>query len=321
MGQILLIDLEAALSSPADGMLEAVRRTAEDVGVIQVINHGVPADLLTDYWQRIERMFSRPWADRVAMASRGAHPYRDSNKPLDGFETLKIERYNIAQFDSPEEAKAAGVAPECLNLYSHPNVWPTEDPRMHDVTFRYIDAAVSLSERVLELYAKALNIPCGTFSLGAPPYVRFTINNYPLGHDDGDLLLPVHRDDSAMTILGQQGDYEGLRVELPDGSWMPVPVIPGALLAMSGTLLTRWTSGRLHAPRHYAVAGGTRERRSTSAFCFPGLHTVIRPLELREGSGDAAFEPFLVSDHTRARASRSVPGLHMPSRPLAAPGL
>ena len=44
---------------------------------------------------------------------------------------------------------------------------------------------------------------------------------------DGDkLLLLEHADDSAVTVLAQEGDYEGLQIQGPDGGWLGVPVIP-----------------------------------------------------------------------------------------------
>ena len=79
-------------------------------------------------------------------------------------------------------------------------------------------------------------------------------------------------------MLGQAGDYEGLQVQAPDGTWAPVPIVPGALQVLSGTLLTRWTGGRLRPGRHRVIAGGADTRRSTAVFCYPSLDTVVAPL-------------------------------------------
>jgi isopenicillin N synthase-like dioxygenase len=307
--QVPVVDLEAALSeNPPDGLLEAVRTAAEHVGVIQIVHHGVPADLLADYSQRIGRLLSQPRAEKIALASPGGHPHRGWRQWPDDFGRLELERYNVAQFDTPADAQAAGVAAEYLGLYSHPNVWPADDRELRGVTFRYIEAAGRLAGRVLQLYARALGVAPGTFSLGELPHVRLTTNNYPTwtypdtGKDEDKLLLLEHADDSALTILSQEGDYEGLQVQLPDGGWLPVPIVPGALQAFSGMLLTRWTAGRLRAVRHRVVAGGTMQRRSTAVFCYPGLETVVEPLEPFAGPADGECEPFAVWDHVRDRA-------------------
>ncbi len=143
--------------------------------------------------------------------------------------------------------------------------------------------AGSLAGRMLGLYARAHDLPEDTFGLGRVPHYRLTVNDYPTWtypeDDTGDkLLLLEHADDSAVTILAQQGEYEGLQVQGPDGDWNSVPLIPGALQVFSGHLLARWTGGRLRPGRHRVLAGGTVTRRSTAVFVYPALETVVEPL-------------------------------------------
>ena len=119
--------------------------------------------------------------------------------------------------------------------------------------------------------------------------------------DSDKLLLLEHADDSAVTVLAQQGDYEGLQLQGPDGGWIPIPVIPGALQVFSGHLLARWTGGRLRPGRHRVVAGGTVTRRSTAVFVYPALDAVVGPVPpFAAGSSDP---PILVWDHVRDRVA------------------
>jgi isopenicillin N synthase-like dioxygenase len=228
---------------------------------VQVTQHGVESGLIEEFGQRTDRLLARPRAEKARLASPTGHPYRGWRQWPDDFGRLELERYNVAQFDTPEDAKAAGVPGAYLGLYAHPNVWPADDPRLRDVTLRYIEASRHLAERMLELYARALDLPAATFQLGSLPHLRLTVNDYPTWSYDDDaadedkLLLLEHADDSAVTVLGQGGDYEGLQVQTPDGGWQPVPIIPGALQVISGKLLTRWTNGRLRPGRHRVVAG------------------------------------------------------------------
>ena len=317
--QIPVVDLEAALSErPPEGLLDAVRGAAEQIGIIQVVNHGVPEDLIADFSRRMGRVLSLPRAEKARLASPSGHPHRGWRQWPDDSGRLELERYNVAQFDTPDDAQAAGVPAEYLRLYAHPNVWPPDDPELRGATFGYIAAAGRLAGRVLSLYARALGVPPGTFALGALPHVRLTTNDYPTwaypesgsgpeaSSDEDKLLLLEHADDSVLTILSQQGDYEGLQVQLPDGGWRAVPIVPGALQAFSGMLLTRWTGGRLRAVRHRVIAGGTMTRRSTAVFCYPSLETVVAPLPPfagAAGAGDApAQEPVRVWDHVKGRA-------------------
>jgi isopenicillin N synthase-like dioxygenase len=243
-----------------------------------VVNHGVPQDLVADLSARAGRLLSLPRAEKAKLAS--PHPYRGWRQWPDDFGRLELERFMVAQFDDIDAARAAGVAEEHLDLFAHANLWPADDPGLRNAAQAYIEASRRLANRMLGLYAAAQGLPVGSFGLGTLPHLRLTVNDYPTwtypetAADEDKLLLLEHADDSAVTVLAQQGDYEGLQVEGP-GGWTPVPVIPGALQVFSGQLLARWTGGRLRPGRHRVVAGGTVTRRSMAVFVYPGLETVI----------------------------------------------
>lgn len=314
--QIPVVDLETALGdSPPDRVLDAVRDAIEQVGIVQVTHHGIDPRLISEFDERSGRLLALPRAQKAKLASPTGHPYRGWRQWPDDLGRLELERYMVAQFDTPQDARAGGVSEKYLGLYAHQNVWPADDPRLRTVTFSYIDAARRLAERMLELYATALEVPAGTFDLGSVPHLRLTVNDYPTwsypggrdaaagedeDKDEDKLLLLEHTDDSAVTVLSQTGDYEGLQVQTP-GGWQPVPIIPGALQILSGKLLTRWTNGRLQPGRHRVIAGGTVTRRSTAVFCYPSLDTVVAPLAPFAGPEPADDEGVLVWDHVKRR--------------------
>ena len=292
-----LVDLE-------DVQLDAVRAGTQDLGALQVVNHGVDAELSEDLGRRMARLLSLPRAEKARLAS--PHPYRGWRQWPDDFGRLELERFNVAQFDSIADAQAAGVPEEYLGLYAHANVWPGDDPGLRETALAYMTACRGLAERMLRLYGRCLGVGEDAFALGGLPHFRLTVNEYPTwtypesAADDDKLLLLEHADDSAVTILAQQGDYEGLQIQAPDGTWIPVPVVPGALQVFSGTLLERWTGGRLRPARHRVVAGGTVTRRSTAVFVYPALETVVEPIAPFAASG---FEPVLVWDHVKDRVA------------------
>jgi len=273
-----VIDVAAAEAGDR-AQLDAVRTATEEFGAVQVVNHRVPQDLVADLGARAGRLLSRPRAEKAMLAS--LHPYRGWRQWPDDFGRLELERFNVAQFDDIDAARAAGVAEEHLGLFAHANLWPADDPGLRDAALAYIEASRELANRMLGLYAAAQGLPAGSFGLGTLPHLRLTVNDYPTwtypetAADEDKLLLLEHADDSAVTVLAQQGDYEGLQVQGPGGRWIPVPVIPGALQVFSGQLLARWTGGRLRPGRHRVVAGGTVTRRSMAVFVYPALETVI----------------------------------------------
>ncbi len=311
--QIPVVDLDAALGDRAPaGLLDAVRGAVEQFGVVQVVRHGVSPGLIDEFSRHAGDLLARPRDEKAKLASPTGHPYRGWRQWPDDFGRLELERYNVAQFDGVEDARAAGVPEKYLGLYAHANVWPPEDPRLREVALSYLDASRHLAERMLGLYARAEGVPADAFRLGSLPHLRLTVNDYPTwsypdaagqaaSSDSDKLLLLEHADDSAVTVLSQAGDYEGLQVQMPDGSWLPVPIIPGALQVFSGQLLTRWSNGRLRPGRHRVVAGGTVTRRSTAVFCYPSLETVVEPLAPFVGPEGPSEEPALVWDHVKTR--------------------
>jgi flavonol synthase len=353
---IPVIDLDAAEAGD-NSQLTAVRAATEDLGAVQVVNHGVPQDLIADLGARMARLLGLPRAEKAKLAS--PHPYRGWRQWPDDFGRLELERFNVAEFDDIGRARAAGLADEYLGLYAHANVWPADDPGLRDAALAYIEAARRLAGRMLRLYATAQGLPGDTFGLGELPHLRLTVNDYPTwtypaatadstrepegrsaawtelfppdppqarGTSDevpppqaarpagrrfkapwrqagnGDkLLLLEHADDSAVTVLAQEGDYEGLQVQSAGRDWIGVPVIPGALQVFSGSLLGRWTGGRLRPGRHRVVAGGTVTRRSTAVFVYPALETVVAPLPPFRADSEA--EPVRVWDHVKDRVA------------------
>jgi len=288
--------------------LAAVRAGTEELGAVQVVNHGVPEELSGDLGRRMARLLGRPRAEKAELAS--PHPYRGWRQWPDDFGRLELERFNVAQFDSVADARAAGVPEEYLGLYGHANVWPADDPGLRGAAFGYMAACLGLAERMLGLYARAHSVPGDAFDLGRLPHFRLTVNDYPTwtypdaATDEDKLLLLEHADDSAVTILAQQGDYEGLQVQAPDGTWVPVPVVPGALQVFSGTLLTRWTGGRMRPGRHRVVAGGTVTRRSTAVFVYPSLDVVVEPSgPFAAGSDLGQMGSVLVWDQVKDRVA------------------
>ena len=275
---IPVIDVEAAEAGDR-AQLDAVRLAGEEFGAVQVVNHGVPQDLVADLNARMARLLGLPRAEKAKLAS--PHPYRGWRQWPDDFGRLELERFNVAQFDDIEAARAAGLPEEFLGLSAHANLWPADDPGLRDAALAYIEASRGLADRMLRLYAVAQGVPADSFGLGTLPHLRLTVNDYPTwtypetAADEDKLLLLEHADDSAVTVLAQQGDYEGLQVQGPGGAWIPVPIIPGALQVFSGQLLARWTGGRLRPGRHRVVAGGTVTRRSMAVFVYPALETVV----------------------------------------------
>ncbi|WP_328916901.1 MULTISPECIES: 2-oxoglutarate and iron-dependent oxygenase domain-containing protein [unclassified Streptomyces] len=295
---IPVVDLQAALADDApEELLAAVRAAAEQIGIIQVVNHGVPQEVIDEFHTTVGRVLALPRAEKEQLASPTGHPSRGWRQWPDDFGRLELERINIGQYDNPEDALAAGLTAEQAQLFAHVNVWPEQEPALRAAAFRYRDAVAAVGRRVLALYARVLGVPDDTFPVDEDGYSTFVVNDYPTwthtdtAADDEKLLLLEHADGSVVTVLHQEGDYAGLQGQRPDGSWQSVPILPGALQVFTGSLLTNWTEGRLRPGRHRVVSGGTVTRRSSAVFLYPTLDSVVEPLPPFADPDDSDFEP------------------------------
>ena len=234
---------------------------------------------MTDLNARMGRLLGLPRAEKAKLAS--PHPYRGWRQWPDDFGRLELERFNVAQFDESRRPGRRAWPAGTWACSRTPTCGRSAIRGCGTRRLAYIEASRRLATRMLRLYAAAQGLPADSFGLGILPHLRLTVNDYPTwtypetASDEDKLLLLEHADDSAVTVLAQQGDYEGLQVQGPGGGWIPVPVIPGALQVFSGQLLARWTGGRLRPGRHRVVAGGTVTRRSMAVFVYPALETVV----------------------------------------------
>lgn len=290
-----------------DDTLTAIDRAGRTLGVVQVVDHGVPQALIDEYDRRSTALLARPREQKAELASPTGHPYRGWRQWPDDFGRLELERYMVARFDDAESAIAGGVDPEiAAREYEHVNVWPDDDPGYRQLVVELRSEIVALAERVLRVYARALGIQEDSFPSVGPDTTSVTYNKYPTwtwpetATDEDKLLLLEHADGNTITILQQAGDYAGLQVQQPDGSWLPVPIVDGALQVFNGGLISRWTNERWVPGRHRVVSGGNEQRHSTAFFYSPGFTTVVEPFpELLAPGEEPLFPPTTIEAQLR----------------------
>ena len=105
--------------------------------------------------------------------------------------------------------------------------------------------------------------------------------HYPsveLLHSGDALGIQPHTDYGFITILAQDTIF-GLEIRLPDGGWMPVPYVPGALIINIGDALARWTNDVFNSTPHRVISPLSGiGRYSVAMFFDPDIDARIRCL-------------------------------------------
>ncbi|EPS32502.1 hypothetical protein PDE_07462 [Penicillium oxalicum 114-2] len=111
---------------------------------------------------------------------------------------------------------------------------------------------------------------------------------------DKDVRAGAHSDYGSITLLFQRPGQPGLEILTPEGSWAPVPIIPGdqpdafpfpPILVNIGDLLSYWTDGLLKSTVHRVVfpleeqrSPNPQDRYTVVYFCHPVDTTELVPV-------------------------------------------
>ncbi|KAL5231849.1 hypothetical protein ABZP36_030625 [Zizania latifolia] len=287
------VDLGAALRG-ADGMCHAAVQVAAACashGFFQVIGHGVAPALARAALDGAAGFFRLPLATKQRA--------RRAPGTVTGYTTAHADRFvanlpwkETLSFSHRHQAGSGGnnVADYFASTLGN------EFKPLGDVYQAYCEAMEEVSLAIMAVLGESLGLGSGYYrEFFADSSSIMRCNYYPACPEpERTLGTGPHCDPSALTVLLQDGDVDGLQV-LVGGSWRPVRPKPGALVVNIGDTFMALTNGRYKSCMHRAVVHRERERRSLAFFLCPREDRVVRP----PGAG-AGVERRLYPDFTWA---------------------
>ena len=285
--QIPVIDFGPAFAGETgalDRTASTVRDACEHVGFFYALNHGVPDDLIQGAFAASRRFHALPLEEKLKLKLNNNNiGYMPINASVQGASTVhKATRPNQNESFFLSHDRAADH-PDVIagTPLRGQNQWPETLPDIRAPMMAYFRALGAMCNRMLPVFATALDMPAGFFSSffkdGAHANLRFL--HYPPQDRDEDNLFgqAPHTDNSFMTALARE-DVPGLAVRLPSGEWFPPPVIPGTFLINLGNIMRRWSNDRFLSTPHGVLNDSGTDRYSIAYFHSPNVETVIECL-------------------------------------------
>ncbi|OMO53460.1 Oxoglutarate/iron-dependent dioxygenase [Corchorus olitorius] len=285
------IDLSKLDGPDHDQVAEQIVKAAETLGFFQVVNHGVPVDLLESLKDTAHHFFSLP-AERKAVYRAGVSP-----TPLVKYGTSFV----------PEKEKALEWKDYISMIYTNDDEvlqhWPAE---IRDVALEYLRTSLDMVKKLLQVLMGNLGVELDESKIDSL-IAKKTVNmNYYPTCPNPELTVGVgrHSDMGTLTILLQDG-IGGLYVNIPEdaeigkkGEWVEIPPTPGALVINIGDMLQILSNGRYKSAEHRVRTTSTKSRVSIPIFTNPKPTEKIGPLpQVVEKDGVARYREFVLADY------------------------
>ncbi|CAK8531523.1 unnamed protein product [Lathyrus sativus] len=292
--KILPIDLPMIdLSAERSMVMKLIVKACEEYGFFNVINHGVPYDIISKMEEVGFEFFAKPMEQKKLVAL---------DKPF-GYGCKNIG-FN-------------GDMGEVEYLLLNPNVpsIPNDSSNFSSSVRAYTEGVKELACEILELMAEGLGVPntsiFSTFitQLDNDSILRF--NHYPPKNSkDRDnsnsynVGFGEHSDPQILTIL-RSNDVPGLQISLQHGVWNPVVPDPSAFCVNVGDLLQVMTNGRFVSVRHRAVTNSYKSRMSVAYFVAPPLDAcIVAPsVMVTPNRPSLLFKPFTWEEYKKVTYS------------------
>jgi isopenicillin N synthase-like dioxygenase len=297
---------------------EQVDEAFRAVGFVQVVNHGIPDDLIEAVYRGAGDFFGLPLQEKLRWASppeiergytaRGTENFSYSvglERPPD-----LLEAFTVARDSYPADEPAFATTDR--HHFFAPNIWPDSAPALRTALSEYYLKAQRLAHRITSLFAVALGLDAGFFEPSTTHSIDTLRINWFEGLpscelSDGQLGIGPHTDYGIVTIL-LADQVPALQVMDPAGEWRTVVPEPGALICNIGDLLAQWTNDRWRSTLHRVlpVTDDAGRRRSLPFFHEGNFDALIECLSTCTGPGNPPrYPPVVAGEHVHAKVMAS----------------
>ena len=280
-----------------------IRYALENIGFYFVVNHAVPLSLVEQAFEAAREFHAMPLADKLKLRfnehSIGYLPIGGStirqSKLNENNKPNRNESYFIKRDLPPDHPDVIANLP-----FRGVNQWPENLPGFRETAVDYCTTLEGLVQRLLPLYAVALDLPSDYFARPfTDPMFTMMMIHYPRQDvvEANEFGLAPHTDTSFMTLLAQNR-VSGLSIRLPTGRWIEAPVVEGSFLVNGGDIMRRWFNDRFLATPHRVINRSGKERYSIPFFVDCNYHwRMVAPPTCVSPENPEHYAPFTYLDY------------------------
>ena len=270
---------DGALACAAQQLCDAL----ENIGFFCIVNHCVPQSLIDRTFEQTRRFHDLPHEAKMDIAV---------NRDNVGFMPTEGELVRTSPYAANDIKADVGEAlfvkrDRAAEPLAVENQWPEDLPGFRDTVVEYYNAMERLAQRLLPIYAVALDVEPQYFDAAFPSPNNLSILRMahfppdPLDHNQFN--VGPHTDSSFFTLLPATA-LPGLELYCQSGNWFLAQPPSGAIIVNAGDMLTRWTNGRFLSTPHRVRSLSGRDRYSIPLFYQPNPEQIIECLPSCRGA-------------------------------------
>ncbi|KAG6742143.1 hypothetical protein POTOM_055431 [Populus tomentosa] len=256
-----IIDFEGFESSRRMEVVNEIRKASENWGFFQVVNHGIPENVMDGMLAGVKRFHEQPQEVKMEFYSR------DADQRVKFFTGVLLLTQEPAIWRDT-------VAFDFKDGKLDPQLFPAIIREEVSEYFRHV---TKIGKALSELLSEALGLRSNFLSSIECMETESLVGHYYPACPQPDLTLgtTTHSDPSFLTIL-LQDNMGGLQVR-HQNQWLDVPPLHGALLVNIGDLMQLITNDKFRSVEHRVLAGEVGPRISVACFFFPSTANKFKP--------------------------------------------
>ncbi|KAF2312665.1 hypothetical protein GH714_039455 [Hevea brasiliensis] len=295
------IDLSKLDGPDHDQVVEEIATAAETLGFFQVVNHGVPVELLEALKIAAHSFFGQLAEEKSA--------YRKGVSLARWCSMEQVLRQRKRRHWSGRTISACVilmiVKPAKFGLKNAEQLFNTCISR--EVALEFLRISIKMVRKLVEILMGKLGVTLDDAKIDALIGLKMVnMNFYPICPNP-ELTVGVgrHSDLGTLTVLLQDG-IGGLYVKVEENmegkkqeaEWMEIPPIPGALVINIGDTLQIVSNGRYKSAEHRVRTTSVQSRVSIPVFAIPKGTEKIGPLpQVVESDGVALYREVVFEDY------------------------